>query len=141
RLPLMKDSFTRSDYVSLLRRFYGFYVPFERGILASPFSALLDDRSRIPALRRDFDALGVNIDPSLPFARLDAFAQAEECWGALYVMEGSTLGGRIITRHLSARFGMDRNEGLAFFEGHGAATGQRWKSFLSVMTDNHERCN
>lgn len=140
-LPLLKDSFTRNDYILLLRKFYGFYVPFERNILRSEFSALLQGKRKVPALREDFEALGVDLCAAggVSYASLEAFTAAEECWGALYVMEGSTLGGQIISRHLSRKFGLSRDNGLRFFSAYGTATARRWKTFLSAMERAHGR--
>ncbi len=47
--------------------------------------------------------------------------------GALYVLEGSTLGGRLIARHLEATFGFRDGKGDAYFRGHGEATGALWR--------------
>ena len=52
--------------------------------------------------------------------------------GMLYVLEGSTLGGRFILRTLAERGVDDPN--LAFLDPYGQETGLRWRSFLSVLT-------
>lgn len=46
--------------------------------------------------------------------------------GTFYVLEGSTLGGRIIARHLEPAFGFEGGKGNAYFRGHGEATGALW---------------
>jgi heme oxygenase len=59
----------------------------------------------------------------------------------LYVLEGSTLGGRIILRMLASRGVQDPS--LAFLDPYGAQTGARWRGFLAVLAreadDNEER--
>jgi heme oxygenase len=52
-----------------------------------------------------------------------------QLFGCLYVLEGATLGGQIITRHLHASLGLTPETGAAFFAGYGARTGSRWKEF------------
>jgi heme oxygenase (biliverdin-IX-beta and delta-forming) len=52
--------------------------------------------------------------------------------GMLYVLEGATLGGRLIIRTLTNR-GVD-DPSLAFLDPYGAQTGSRWRSFLSVLS-------
>ncbi|WP_259015212.1 biliverdin-producing heme oxygenase [Emticicia fluvialis] len=53
--------------------------------------------------------------------------------GCMYVMEGSTLGGRIILKHIEKHLGLLPSGGASFFEGYGAETGQLWKSFLTTL--------
>ncbi len=50
-----------------------------------------------------------------------------EALGMLYVLEGSTLGGRFITGALAARGVID--PGLAFLDPYRDQTGVRWRSF------------
>jgi heme oxygenase len=53
--------------------------------------------------------------------------------GCLYVLEGATLGGQIISRHL-AKLGIGPATGGLFFNGYGAKTGEMWKSFQTSAT-------
>ena len=48
--------------------------------------------------------------------------------GCLYVLEGATLGGQIISRHL-ATLGIGPANGALFFHGYGSRTGEMWKMF------------
>jgi heme oxygenase len=55
------------------------------------------------------------------------------------VLEGSTLGGRIILRRLE---GLDVGipaKATAFFSGHGARTGAMWRSFVDALDVFGER--
>jgi heme oxygenase len=54
--------------------------------------------------------------------------------GYMYVIEGSTLGGRIILKHAQDKLNLTEKTGGSFFAGYGADTGLRWKSFLSALT-------
>ncbi len=47
--------------------------------------------------------------------------------GAFYVLEGSTLGGRMIARHLESVLGVQDGRGVAYFRGHGEETGAMWR--------------
>ncbi len=53
--------------------------------------------------------------------------------GCLYVLEGATLGGQVISRHL-AKLGIGPENGGRFFNGYGARTGEMWKSFQTSAT-------
>lgn len=54
-----------------------------------------------------------------------------EALGMLYVLEGSTLGGRMILRTLAARGVAD--PALGFLDPYGTETGARWRDFLAVL--------
>lgn len=54
--------------------------------------------------------------------------------GCLYVIEGATLGGQVITRHLLATHGITPETGGAFFAGYGAETGPHWQAFGAMIT-------
>jgi heme oxygenase len=48
--------------------------------------------------------------------------------GSFYVLEGSTLGGQLITRHLSSADWLPA-QGLRYFNPYGSRTGEMWRSF------------
>ena len=49
------------------------------------------------------------------------------------LIEGATLGGRIIGRHLQASLGLRADSGAAFFSGYGSATGPLWQAFGDLL--------
>jgi heme oxygenase len=52
--------------------------------------------------------------------------------GALYAIEGATLGGQAISRHIQAgRLGVTAEHGGRFFHGYGEQTTANWNEFLS----------
>ncbi len=59
--------------------------------------------------------------------------------GYMYVVEGSTLGGRVILKHIQDKLGLTADHGASFFAGYGAETGARWKAFLSNLTSYAEQ--
>jgi heme oxygenase (biliverdin-IX-beta and delta-forming) len=58
-------------------------------------------------------------------------ASEPEALGAMYVLEGATLGGRVIRRELAAR-GVSL-AGLEFLDPYGEEAGERWRSFVAVL--------
>jgi heme oxygenase len=87
-------------------------------------------RRRTPLLRRALEALGVEA-PRVESA-LSAASPAEAI-GLLYVVEGATLGGKIIRRSLAA--GGCGPDSLDFLDPYGDATGAQWRTFLAVLED------
>ena len=126
RMPVMDPALTRAAYARLLAQLYALVAPLETRLLALdlPASLMLEERLKTPALRRDLAALGAAVPPGqadwLP-------ASVPEGLGTLYVLEGGTLGGQLISRHLGPRLGLDAGAGLAYFSGYGPQTGPMWK--------------
>lgn len=50
--------------------------------------------------------------------------------GVLYVLEGSTLGGKLIFGSLVNYHGLNNNQGACFFNGYGERTPLMWQDFL-----------
>jgi heme oxygenase len=48
-------------------------------------------------------------------------------------MEGSTLGGQLIARHVELVLGLTAGQGNAYFRGHNERTGQLWKEFCDAL--------
>ena len=51
--------------------------------------------------------------------------------GMLYVIEGSTLGGQLISKHLTKNLGITPETGGRFFGGYGENTSVLWLDFLN----------
>jgi heme oxygenase len=150
-LPVMRPGFQLPEYRLLVARFYGFYLPVERDLdrLRCLEEALPDWRKRRKTewLHKDLLALGCTAREiaGLPFCDdVPATRAVPESLGCLYVLEGSTLGGQIISRHLQAALGLGPDNGGAFFRGYDLDSGPMWKVFrtavpLAVTIEEHDR--
>ncbi len=138
-VDVMRPDLSQERYRNLLQRFYGFYAPLElrlegvAGInVACPDFA---SRKKVFLLTRDLIALGLTTDAinSLPrCSELPDLANAAQALGCLYVTEGATLGGAIISRHVAATLRFATDSGSAFFSSYGEQRGAMWK----VLTDS-----
>ena len=150
-VDLMSVDFSREDYRQLLVKFYGFYRDFEAEVNAMigkyPIDFDYSERLNTPKLSADLINLGMTeneISAIKSFDDLPALDSSEKIFGALYVVEGSTLGGQYISRHLQEKFGLDETNGIAFFSGYGKNTGKMWNAFREKITafaetsGNHE---
>ena len=54
--------------------------------------------------------------------------------GALYVAEGSALGGRELARGLDQLLGKEATAGREFFIGRAAGTGEAWRNYLAQLS-------
>jgi heme oxygenase len=146
RMTVMDPRLSRADYRALLEGFFGFYAPLEARLGASPVWAELAfdfaARRKVQRLEQDLLALGKTGEEltRLPrCAELPELDTLPQVLGCLYVIEGATLGGQVITRHLLATHGITPETGGAFFAGYGAETGARWQAFGAMMTAAAER--
>lgn len=136
---------TARDYLACLEMYLGIFQPLETRLAAHTGWAALgidfDERRRTPALIADIIALGgvVSLAPAADEETLQSF---EAALGALYVLEGSTLGGKFILRAIEGTLGARVAGATRFFEGHGAKTGQLWIAFKQAVDaygEEHER--
>jgi heme oxygenase (biliverdin-IX-beta and delta-forming) len=54
-------------------------------------------------------------------------------FGCLYVLEGSALGGRVISKHVQQQLGRGPATGGAYFHGLGRQTASHWSDFLTTL--------
>lgn len=87
------------------------------------------DRRRTGRLAADIATLGGR--PPRPGPSGVVVRSFAEALGWLYVLEGSTLGGKAIRRALLARG--DTITGLSFLDPYGPQTGERWRAYLAVL--------
>jgi heme oxygenase len=89
-----------------------------------------EGRSRLAALEKDLRALSLrpNTHPAYP----PSFVREPEIWGALYAVEGSRLGNRIILRRVIER-GSEAERRATQFLAHGLEDHTAWGGFLARL--------
>ena len=129
--PLTTDALSREAYGELLERLLGFYEPLEARLATQEAPVALADRWKTPLLVRDLHALGRSPAALPRCAALPEVCSAEHVLGCLYVLEGATLGGAVIRRHLARNLGVTPEAGGAFYASYGANVGPMWKAFCA----------
>jgi len=56
--------------------------------------------------------------------------------GILYVLEGSTLGGMILSKCIAEMYGCEGDDGLAYYSAHGNKVMPNWMEFKSRMNSS-----
>lgn len=144
-VDVMNKTFKREDYERLLTKFYKFYSSIEPRVAANRLKDSgfdFEARQKTSSLERDLQNLGIYDDVKhlagswndLP--TLDTPAKA---FGACYVMEGATLGGQIIMRHLKEHLDLTPDNGGSFFNSYGQFVGPMWKEFCTITTEFTEK--
>ncbi len=137
-LDLTSETLTLDAYRRTLERFYGFYLPFEAGLVnvGGWVERGLDlmERQKTPLLAADLRVLGVNELERLPVCTdLPPHTTVAAAFGCLYVLEGASLGGQVISRMLRASLHITPETGGSFFHGYGERTGAMWKAFRASI--------
>lgn len=113
-----------ASYGSFLRAQAAAYLPVEAALDNAEIAGIIEDwpaRVRGPLLVKDLADLG--IESPLPIG-LPAFSGLAEMLGALYVLEGSRLGGKLLKRSVAAHLP------TRFLAGGASVS---WQSLLSMM--------
>src|ERR1700761_2537757 len=125
---------TFEDYIRMLNWLYGFYAPIE-GLVKEQLSDKnipdMEKRFRAEYLQWDIRDSGLPAPPQDTCDELPVINSIERALGALYVLEGSTLGGRIIAGMISRQ--LETNGSQTYFNGYGAETGHMWQSFKEIL--------
>jgi len=137
---VMDKMFSLDNYKDLLAKFYRFYSAIEPELARLDWSAVkhnFDDRLKLPKLEKDLENLGILDETKRKFSAWDSLPSLdsyEKAFGALYVIEGATLGGQVIKRHLEQHLKLNPDNGGEFFSGYGEKTGKMWKEFCMTTT-------
>ncbi len=148
RLPAMarltSSEVTLADYRGYLCAIARLYGTLEAPLYAALRSGLPPDlqsspgaepalglRPKLPTLMRELEAHGLPI-PTPTTGELPVPADLSATLGGLYVLEGATLGGRVIARHLRRHLGDAIPEG-GLLDFHGESTSAVWKGFGAAL--------
>lgn len=123
------DAVPREKVLGFLEGMYGFLRPWEAWVASSGVDPhVFAPRCRLELLENDLRELGSN-PTELP--RYDGGFGAQSApavYGSAYVIEGSTLGGRLIARWLDGAEWLPSG-GLGYFTANGRDTGYMWRAF------------
>jgi len=139
-VDVMGEVFSLDNYKLLLTKFYRFYAAIEPKVAENDLIGAGFDfnaRRKTPLLEKDLEALGIldNVRSGVsPWEGVPDVSNLSKAFGSIYVMEGATLGGQVITRHLNKDFGLTPENGAAFFSSYGPEVGSMWKSFKETLT-------
>lgn len=135
---LMAPGTDLDTYRAYLEQTLGFVEPLEDRFVDLLGREPVDweRRRKADRLRRDLRALGLDDDQLARLPRHPTFAASldrDGAWGAAYVLEGSTLGGQLLERHLREALGPDAGEFL-YLSPYGDRQGAMWREFKAALT-------
>lgn len=136
-LPQLQALRGLPDYIRLLKTFYGYFKPVEERIGKQLHAMQLPDlqqRRKADWILQDLTFSNAHVTDLPQATNLPKINNRHQAFGAMYVLEGSTLGGRGITKMLLKNSALQLNEmQVHFFNGYGVETGARWMTFLQCL--------
>ncbi|MDM1048663.1 biliverdin-producing heme oxygenase [Sphingobacterium hotanense] len=120
------------DYADLLKFFFSYFETLEQQI-ANNIPASLEPYFRVRRsakdIAKDIAVLGADL-ADLPQAFLPIIENKNQAIGALYVLEGSIMGGPYIVKMLQKQ-GIET--GFNFFQGYGEQSAEKWAKFTKII--------
>jgi len=139
---ILSPSMKISDYIHYLSLMHDIHNNTEELIYPMLSGIITDLNERKKKHLIEEDLLYLNHNKS---ASIDVFDSANLtvpfALGILYVVEGSTLGGRFILKNIMTVPGLDKDQGISYFKGYGEKTGSYWKSFLIFLETYEQKYN
>jgi heme oxygenase (biliverdin-IX-beta and delta-forming) len=139
-LALTEKRLTLGAYRQVIESFYGFYKPVEHAIANAAHAAPmpvwlnLDARRKTVLLEADLKRLNPHaVSAPLLCDMLPPLDKIAQRLGCLYVLEGATLGGVLISRHIRENLGIYPESGGRFFQGYGCATAAMWSDYRAGL--------
>ena len=134
-LRLLAPDLTAKRYREILEGFFSVHTALEDRLEqifrtrpdSSACALYLPDRRKLEWLRSDLQLAPGDLPVAHHPFDFGWIKDEPELWGALYVIEGSTLGGQVLTRELKS-FDLG-NLGTRYFESYGPDVGRLWQRF------------
>ena len=143
---LISKGVTIVQYADYLKSMYGFVYGFEKmvfPILKQHQLLQINDRKKSHFIQADLALL--NQTAAQPYVSDELFSThyqtAAAALGGMYVLEGSTLGGQIISKHLSKVLGAAVAGKTTYLSAYANQTGAMWKSFLQLLCEEGASAN
>ncbi len=132
-LNLLRPPLRRERFVQTLQGFLAFHRAWQPRM-----AALVDDpgllapRNKLALIEQDLQALCAAEAPRAAWVDLGFLTTPAAAWGSLYVLEGATLGGQVISKALR-RAAWTPADGLRYFNPYGQRTGEMWATFRAAL--------
>lgn len=140
---IMNNTLSIDDYKKLLTINYIIHQKLEHklaNMLDNELAEKLGMKSRLKLDSLEKDLSFWEIDsltlPALNFEFFIPDNNNAEVLGALYVLEGATLGGNVIKKHILANNNfIGKEDGLNYYGVYGDELSTKWKTFVSILNE------
>jgi len=135
---IMHGTLTADQYKKLLLTNYLSHAIFEDDLLNNLSPALreelqADERAKFQALEKDLAEMQISIPKNNPDLKPIPTDDAS-ILGAMYVLEGATLGGNVIVKRLKVNPQLEPLQlGYHYYQVYGDKLVDRWKQFVQIL--------
>ncbi|MVN23267.1 biliverdin-producing heme oxygenase [Mucilaginibacter arboris] len=137
---IMNGTLSAEEYQKILQTNYIIHACFEQQLFESLDQNLqnelnINNRIKLPALLKDLQELDIDA-PETEFnsKNLILIGSNAAVLGAMYVLEGATLGGNVIVKKLKVNANLQKfNLGFHYYQVYAASLITNWKNFLQVL--------
>lgn len=141
-MSIMSPDMKIEEYAKYLNLMHDVHQDTEETIFPL-FAGLIEDleqRRKKQLIEADLSFLNYDLTSSEKVFKTDKIS-VPFALGILYVVEGSTLGGRFILKNVSKVSQLSGDKGVSYFNGYGEKTGSFWKSFLGFLSEYEQENN
>lgn len=134
---LTGTSVTRDDYIRALDALRHCYAMIEAPLIQGlqQYAPAYPYIARLPLLHQDLSQLGYSASSSLPL-KSTRIPNLPETLGALYTIEGSTLGGKRLIRHLQTKLAAAiLADAMAFYQLDGKIDAHNWATTQILLQE------
>lgn len=128
---------TSEDYADLLSLFFSYFGGLEMLIdkyVTTRNFPDLNERRKTALISLDLERLGEQVPMMLDPKFLPVIKNHYQALGAMYVIEGSSLGGKHIVKMIHNKL-PDNTNAFLFFTGYGDKTAEMWDRFKNGLND------
>ena len=147
---LTDHEFPLSTYLTILLAYFHLFERIETQITQFEKNNSLPFKYSARSNWLQDDLRFFQLDPNLPSNRptrpidIPLIENIGQFIGMLYPIEGSALGGQVISQHLQKNHDLTQNYGAKFFNGYAENTAIKWNEFCrftDVIKKNEHECN
>ncbi|MBF04795.1 MAG: hypothetical protein CMP76_16055 [Flavobacterium sp.] len=136
----LKEIATKDAYGELLLKLYNFYESIESKLHNEITEMIVPDiksRKHVHHLKHDLYSIDYEIK-GIHNNFASKITNLSYALGVLYVIEGSTLGGKIIANLLKRQLNLDDCSEVSYFNSYGEATDEMWNNFKQYIATSEE---
>jgi len=131
-----------TDYGHYLSLMYNVHKSTEEIIfpILNPVILDLKEREKTKLLEKDLSYLNYKKNEEIVLFKSSVYS-VPFALGIVYVIEGSSLGGRYILKNVEKVSGLNEQKGVSYFTGYGDKTGSYWKGFINLLQEYEAQNN
>lgn len=137
KVKLLYPDVSIAFYKKYIEQLYGFYLPLENKLShikeLQSFSFAFKKHWKTPLLKKDLHAFNIKIDKITLCNDLPELSCLPKAVGCCYVLEGASLGGQFIFRHLKHVLSIKSDKGYSYLIGWGDDTVSIWNFFKEAL--------